>query len=379
MFFTPAPQRTTPEAPPVSGDRLAATARALAQKRPAVSQEDQDGQFSLFSTAEPVSLEPEPPAPTNGPEAEQQTPGDQDTPTFPIPPQTAEEISDADYYDGYKAIKEANPDSIVLYQVGDFYEMYGEDAKAAAALLNLNLATRPTIGGERTEMCGFPIHNLDEALVDKLRQDHAVTLTLYDVDKEKHMACTIQALHAPMRESAAPQSVTQEKRSGRTKVELNYRNFAKLFPEIASGEYRYLRMEAGEADGGMMPLHLEWIDTDVIAVSHTYTQNGDLMRDPEMTFRMDREKGTLEPLTFRQDGSIQLYQEVYPEPGRWIPKLRRDLNTFAQQWLSNIGQQRCYAAGFGRKGWASHVRCAARALCPPPWGGGTDRRCPPKP
>ena len=89
----------------------------------------------------------------------------------------------------------------------------------------------------------------------------------------------------------------------------------------------------------MMPLHLEWIDTDVIAVSHTYTQNGDLMRDPEMTFRVDREKGTMEPLTFRQDGSIQIYQEVYPEPGKWIPKLHRDLNTFAQQWLKNISEQ----------------------------------------
>ena len=40
------------------------------------------------------------------------------------------------------------------------------------------------------------------------------------------------------------------------------------------------------------------------------------MRDPEMTFRVDRDKGTLEPLTFQQDGSIQVYQQVYPEPGR---------------------------------------------------------------
>ena len=53
------------------------------------------------------------------------------------------------------------------------------------------------------------------------------------------------------------------------------------------------------------------------------------MYDPEMTFRVDREKGTMEALTFRQDGGIPLYQEVYPEPGKWIPKLRNDLNSFA--------------------------------------------------
>jgi len=97
---TPVPQRTTAEAPPDSPDQLAAAARTLAEKRPAVVQEDQSGQFSLFSTVTSAPLEPEPPAP--------------------------------------------------------------------------------------------------------------------------------------------PQP-------GRTKVELNYRNFAKMFPEIASGEYRYLRMEAGGA------------------------------------------------------------------------------------------------------------------------------------
>ena len=77
----------------------------------------------------------------------------------------------------------------------------------------------------------------------------------------------------------------------------------------------------------------------VFSVRHTYVLNGDLMYDPEMTFRVDRDKGTLEPLTFRQDGSIQIYQEVYPEPGKWVPRLRSDLNTFAQGWFKNISEQ----------------------------------------
>jgi len=126
------------------------------------------------------------------------------------------------------------------------------------------------------------------------------------------------------------------KRSGQSLPERNYRTFAKLFPEISSGEYRYLKLEAGAS---MMPLHIERIGTDVISVSHTYTQNGDIMYDPEMTFRINPEKGTLEPLTFRQDGGFPIYQEVYPEPGRWIPKLRKDLNAFAKQWLQNISTQ----------------------------------------
>ncbi len=135
---------------------------------------------------------------------------------------------------------------------------------------------------------------------------------------------------------SATYAAAAPKKPGRSRPELNYRTFVKMFPEIASGDYRSLRMESGP---GMMPLHLQWIDTDVITVSHTYQQNGDLMYDPEMTFRVDREKGALESLTFRQDGFPQRNDEVYPEPGLWRPKLRSSLNRFAQQWFKNISQQ----------------------------------------
>ena len=75
----------------------------------------------------------------------------------------------------YNAIKEAHPDDIVLFQVGDFFEMYGEDAKQAAELLALNLTTREIPGAGRVEMCGVPSHNL-EMYVEKLRDKYDVTI-----------------------------------------------------------------------------------------------------------------------------------------------------------------------------------------------------------
>ena len=57
----------------------------------------------------------------------------------------------------------------------------------------------------------------------------------------------------------------------------------------------------------------------MIAVSHTYTQNGDLMRDPEMTFQVDREKGTLEPLTFRQDALSNSIRRSTRNPASGFP------------------------------------------------------------
>ena len=78
-------------------------------------------------------------------------------------------------WNDYNAVKEAHPDNLVLFQVGDFFEMYGEDAKQAAELLNMNLATRNIPGAGRVEMCGVPSHNL-EMYVEKLRDKYDVTI-----------------------------------------------------------------------------------------------------------------------------------------------------------------------------------------------------------
>ena len=75
----------------------------------------------------------------------------------------------------YNAVKEAHPDDIVLFQVGDFFEIYSEDAKQAAELLALNLTTRAIPGAGRIAMCGVPAHNL-ENYVEELRDKYDVTI-----------------------------------------------------------------------------------------------------------------------------------------------------------------------------------------------------------
>ena len=60
------------------------------------------------------------------------------------------------HMDAYNDIKHDHPDDIVLFQVGDFFEMYGEDAKTASELLDLNLTTRPVAGAGRVDLCGIP-------------------------------------------------------------------------------------------------------------------------------------------------------------------------------------------------------------------------------
>ena len=107
-------------------------------------------------------------------------------------------------WNDYNAVKEAHPDDLVLFQVGDFFEMYDEDAKQAADLLNMNLTTRNIPGAGRVEMCGVPSHNL-EMYVEKLRDKYDVTIaeapdfrgerhiyTLHSIDHEAEAAIDAQ-------------------------------------------------------------------------------------------------------------------------------------------------------------------------------------------
>ena len=64
-------------------------------------------------------------------------------------------------YRSYLAVKAENPDSLVLYQVGDFFEAYGEDAQKVAEALDLVMTSRAISDSERVPMVGFPQHTLE--------------------------------------------------------------------------------------------------------------------------------------------------------------------------------------------------------------------------
>ncbi len=61
----------------------------------------------------------------------------------------------------YRAIKREHQDVILLFRLGDFYEMFGEDAKIGARLLELVLTSREMGKGRRMPMCGIPYHAAD--------------------------------------------------------------------------------------------------------------------------------------------------------------------------------------------------------------------------
>lgn len=61
----------------------------------------------------------------------------------------------------YFKIKDEHPDTIILFQIGDFYEAMGDDAVTVSQALSLHNTTRRITDTERIDMCGFPSHRLE--------------------------------------------------------------------------------------------------------------------------------------------------------------------------------------------------------------------------
>ncbi len=67
----------------------------------------------------------------------------------------------------YQAIKARYPDAILMFRLGDFYEMFNEDARTASGVLEITLTSRETGRGNRMPMCGVPYHAA-QAYISKL-------------------------------------------------------------------------------------------------------------------------------------------------------------------------------------------------------------------
>jgi DNA mismatch repair protein MutS len=76
----------------------------------------------------------------------------------------------------YLEIKQANPDCLLFYRMGDFYELFFEDAVTASAALDITLTKRGHHAGEDIPMCGVPVHSADGYLQRLIRAGHKVAV-----------------------------------------------------------------------------------------------------------------------------------------------------------------------------------------------------------
>lgn len=76
----------------------------------------------------------------------------------------------------YLGIKAQHTDKLVFYRMGDFYEMFFDDAVEAAKLLDITLTTRGQVDGEPVKMAGVPFHAVEQYLARLVKLGKSVAI-----------------------------------------------------------------------------------------------------------------------------------------------------------------------------------------------------------
>lgn len=93
-----------------------------------------------------------------------------------LPPPDADLSAHTPMMQQYLRIKAQHPDALVFYRMGDFYELFYDDARRGNKLLDITLTTRGQSAGEPVVMAGVPVHSVEAYLAKLIKLGEAVAL-----------------------------------------------------------------------------------------------------------------------------------------------------------------------------------------------------------
>ncbi|OUP26480.1 hypothetical protein B5F27_13390 [Faecalibacterium sp. An192] len=254
----------------------------------------------------------------------------------------------------YNGVKERHPDDLILYQMGDFFELYGEDARTAAAELGIQVHSRAIPGGGRVDMCGVPADQLEQ-IVEQLRNKHNVTISAVPKNGGERQEYSLRSI-----DHEAEQAIdTHEAEFGADGV--------RAFPDGETGKAATLR----ELHEQYKPIVLEAVNRD--------TRYGNVCSDG------DRERAVIEGRAavqravlssgnqellhlyshipeFRQRLTREVIDETYPKLHELLrPLSDADIDKAIQAWNGNIESKHTVARYMEKHGrekdaaaWLAH-------------------------
>ncbi|MEQ9245539.1 MAG: DNA mismatch repair protein MutS, partial [Nitratireductor sp.] len=160
----------------------------------------------------------------------------------------------------YIEIKTANPDSLLFYRMGDFYELFFEDAEIASRALGITLTKRGKHQGDDIPMCGVPVHAADDYLQKLIGLGHRVAVCEQMEDPaEAKKRGSKSVVKRDVIRLVTPGTITEEKL-------------------LDPSEANYL-MALGRVKGGDESLALAWIDISTGAFRVAPTRPDRLLAD----------------------------------------------------------------------------------------------------
>src|SRR5229473_5705769 len=185
----------------------------------------------------------------------------------------------------YVEIKAANPDCLLFYRMGDFYELFFEDAEIAARALGIVLTKRGKHLGRDIPMCGVPVHRADEYLHRLIALGHRVAVCEQTEDPaEAKKRGGKSVVRRDVIRLVTPGTLTEDTlldanrnnylmaiARARASAEADASRFALAWIDISTGEFRI-----AECDRAGLPAEIARLEPGEIVVSDA------LYGDPEL-------------------------------------------------------------------------------------------------
>jgi DNA mismatch repair protein MutS len=149
----------------------------------------------------------------------------------------------------YLRIKAQYPDVLLFYRMGDFYELFFDDARKAARLLDITLTARGTSGGEPIPMAGVPVQTLDNYLAKAVRRGESVAICEQIGDPAKSKGpVERQVVRIVTPGTVTDDSLLEERRDTLlAAIAPGPQGFGLAWLELASGRFHALQAAGDEA------------------------------------------------------------------------------------------------------------------------------------
>ncbi|MEE2998570.1 MAG: DNA mismatch repair protein MutS [Pseudomonadota bacterium] len=167
----------------------------------------------------------------------------------------------------YLSIKNAHPEGLLFYRMGDFYELFFNDAVIAAAALNITLTKRGKHLGEDIAMCGVPVHSHENYLSRLIKQGHKIVVC---EQKESPEEAKKRGAKSVVRREVV-RTITAGTVTEETLLDQKQNNFLAAFTEInLKYALAWLDMSTGE-------LQIQPLKDDSIAAALARVNPGELL------------------------------------------------------------------------------------------------------
>ncbi|UCE92411.1 MAG: DNA mismatch repair protein MutS [Methanobacteriota archaeon] len=156
--------------------------------------------------------------------------------------------------DQYFRMKEQHRDCLLLFRLGDFYEMFGEDAVIGSKELDITLTSRDKGKKEKIPLCGVPWHSLDSYLPKLLRKGYRVAICEQVEDASKAKGLVEREVVRIVTPGTVLESSALDSRSNNYLMSVVERGgaFGMAFVDISTGEFLATEAEGADAEGKVL-------------------------------------------------------------------------------------------------------------------------------